>query len=227
MFRVLVGQVQLTLMGLNNICSVSLLARYRDMAFWMLPLCCLSCRYVWATTFWTFSGLAKGCCRSDTLSRPSSLIISSILWACTHKIELKYFLLWKFVWNCHLNSLCFSDATGWHGSRSTLAQIMAWCCQAASHNLSQFWFKFFSNPCNAISMYICKLLLGKIAWGSFIFDIFMKSPTLRLQLNGPYFADDILMIEIHFNDTKLLHFVSDCPDFSPRGLVDREFKWFK
>ena len=67
-----------------------------------------------------------------------------------------------------VNLLWLSDAIWWHRSGS---QVMACCLMAASHNLSQCWMEFLGNPCkDAISMNICKLLLGKIAWESFIFN---------------------------------------------------------
>ena len=40
---------------------------------------------------------------------------------------------------CTLNSLWPSDAIWQQRSGSTLAQVMAWCCQATSHYLSQCW----------------------------------------------------------------------------------------
>ena len=39
-----------------------------------------------------------------------------------------------------INSLRPNDATGWHRTGSTLAQVMAWCRQAPSHYLNQCWF---------------------------------------------------------------------------------------
>ena len=38
-----------------------------------------------------------------------------------------------------LNSLWPSDFIWWHRSRSTLAQVMAWCLMAPSHYLNQCW----------------------------------------------------------------------------------------
>ena len=38
-----------------------------------------------------------------------------------------------------LNSLWNSNNKWWHESGSTLAQVMAWCCQAPSHHLNQCW----------------------------------------------------------------------------------------
>ena len=32
-----------------------------------------------------------------------------------------------------------NDTIWWHGSGSTMAQVMAWCCQAPSHYLNQYW----------------------------------------------------------------------------------------
>ena len=43
----------------------------------------------------------------------------------------------KAIWV--LNLLWSSDALCWHRSRSTLAQVMAWCLMAPSHCLNQYW----------------------------------------------------------------------------------------
>ena len=48
-----------------------------------------------------------------------------------------------------VNSLRPSDAIWRHRSMSTLVQVMAWCCQAASHYLNQCW-----------------LVISKVLWGS-------------------------------------------------------------
>ena len=37
------------------------------------------------------------------------------------------------------NSLCHSDATWWHKSKSTLLQVMDCCLKAPSHYLNQYW----------------------------------------------------------------------------------------
>ena len=42
--------------------------------------------------------------------------------------------------NSALNSLWPSDAIWWQRFGSTVAQVMAWCCQAPSHYLNQCWF---------------------------------------------------------------------------------------
>ena len=67
-----------------------------------------------------------------------------------------------------VNLLWPSDAIWRQRSGS---QVMACCLMTASHNLSHCWMEFLDNPCkDAISMNICKLLLRKIAWESFIFN---------------------------------------------------------
>ena len=39
----------------------------------------------------------------------------------------------------HANSWWYNAVTWWYRSWSTLAQVMAWCCQAPSHYLNQCW----------------------------------------------------------------------------------------
>ena len=49
------------------------------------------------------------------------------------------YTMWYIQYYITLNSSWHSDAIWWHGSGSTLAQVMAWCLMAPSHYLNQWW----------------------------------------------------------------------------------------
>ena len=65
-----------------------------------------------------------------------------------------------------INSLWPIDIIWWHGFLSTLAQVMVWCHQAANHNLSHCWLKFFQWM--FVSCYLGKLhqevLFSRFLW---------------------------------------------------------------
>ena len=78
-------------------------------------------------------------------------------------------------WSDKINSLWPSDTIWWHGSGSTLAQVMACCLTAPSHYLNQCW------P-----------IIRKVLWHSleemfniFVLDVSFKFHDLRLQPHLP------------------------------------------
>ena len=52
--------------------------------------------------------------------------------------EVQIFMVFFFVFFSQVNSL-LNYSISWHESGSTLAQVMAWCLTAPSHNLNQCW----------------------------------------------------------------------------------------
>ena len=55
------------------------------------------------------------------------------------KLKHTYYVLSEKFSMTSVNSMWSSDAIWWHRSGSTLAQVMALCCQAQSHYLKQCW----------------------------------------------------------------------------------------
>ena len=76
---------------------------------------------------------------------------------------------------CHLNSLWPSDAIWRHTSWSTLAQVMAWCRQATSHNLRQCYLDIIDIHQRKILMKMHGIWQLKAAPGSLIPKFFLGS----------------------------------------------------
>ena len=66
------------------------------------------------------------------------------LWIEQAGHEIRYFSI--------LNSLWPSDATSWHRSGSTWAQVMACCLMATSHYLNQCWLTIFTGSVQDIKL---------------------------------------------------------------------------
>ena len=70
-----------------------------------------------------------------------SVISDCVIWRVYYRC--RYLIFKYFSRSPHnVNSLWPGDAIWWHRSVSTKAQVMAWCHQAPSHYLNQFWLFF-------------------------------------------------------------------------------------
>ena len=75
--------------------------------------------------------------------------------------------------SCFINSLWPGDAIWWHGTRSTLAQVMACCLMAPSHYLNQCW-----------------LVITKVLWHSFD-DCFSTDALAIIEIDYLKFYSDL------------------------------------
>ena len=90
------------------------------------------CHYNGKTVAWLWDFLTF-IMRTSTLVKGHQYIKKTCCWLCC----------------LGLNSLWPGDAIWWHGTRSTLAQVMACCLTAPSHYLNQCW-----------------LIIGEVPWHS-------------------------------------------------------------
>ena len=107
-----------------------------------------------------------------------------------------------------VNSLWPREAIWWHGSRSTLAQVMACCLKAPSHFLNQ-----------------CCVLICEVLWHSLDRNftesaqaIVLYINTLRPRQNGRHFADDIFK-RIFLNQNVWIP-IETSLKFVPKGSIN-------
>ena len=91
------------------------------------------------------------------------------------------------LWNCHQMNVT---------DKSTLVQVMAWCCQAISHYLSQCWPRYLS-PCG----------ITRPQWVN----------TLRPRQDSRHFPDDVF--KWIFLNANVWIFINISPEFLPKGQI--------
>ena len=82
---------------------------------------------------------------------------------CAHIFAMLCFVVLYHcsLWIYMINSLWPSHSVRWHGSGSTLAQVMAWCLTAPSHYFNQCWLIISEVLCHSLSLEDVKIPINK------------------------------------------------------------------
>ena len=131
-----------------------------------------------------------------------------------HNEPIMYYPEHKWEKKCceYINSLWPGDAIWWHGTRSTLAQVMACCLTAPSHYLNQCWLIISEVPWHSSMGIILRRCEDTNQWNKIencSFKMASWSPRgqwvntlMRAEQNGQYF-------KMSFLQWKLWHFDSN------------------